>query len=75
MLPQLEYAKQNNLSVIVMNPNVTEDEEEKEKLPVDEKIQGMEKHSTYVWEHYVHPNKAIENILMIAHSAGGRCAA
>lgn len=77
VLPQLEYAEKHRLSVIVMNPNVREDEEVKEKgRRVDEKIYGMEKHSTYVWEHFVHPYiGSIEKILMIAHSAGGRCAA
>lgn len=35
----------------------------------------MDSHCTYVWENYVLTNEQnLDNVLMIAHSAGGYCA-
>ena len=35
----------------------------------------MDKHCVYVWRYFIEPYSKIKNILMIAHSAGGACAA
>lgn len=62
MLPQLDWAINfNNYPVLVMNPNF--------KIPG---LPDMGEHAKWVWKNYVEP-AGFENILLIAHSAGGGC--
>lgn len=71
VFPQLDYAKEKGYSVIVFNPNFSWNDD---GVPVDNRVWGMDWHSLFAWKTYVQPSKA-KNILMIAHSAGGGCAA
>lgn len=66
MLPQIDFAHQNDMGVVIMNPNeYPKDKEAPEEL--------LESHSEYVWQNYVESTSA-SSIYMIAHSAGGWCA-
>lgn len=71
VFPQLEWAKEKGYSAIVFNPNYRGNEE---GAKVPSCVSGMDRHSVFAWESYVEPSQA-ENIFMIAHSAGGGCAA
>lgn len=74
VLPQLEFAREHDMGVIVMNPNYRCDEDDK---PVPSRIMGMERHSLYVWERYLedHIGEHDKELFFIAHSAGGACMA
>ena len=52
-----------------MNPNYNRDPETNDQIPLNS---TMAQHALHVWKHYVLSSK-FENILIIAHSAGGFC--
>lgn len=57
----------NEYPVIVLNPN--ENKVDGEKIPLNF---SMTAHAYHVWMEYVEPS-GFESVLIIAHSAGGRC--
>ena len=57
MLPQIEWARANNIGILVMNPNVGE---------------SMSSHALAVWKQYVRDSN-FGQVHIIAHSAGGSC--
>ena len=68
MLPQLDWAvNHNKYAAIVMNPNQCFKAAE-QGLKVSSK--GMAEHAEYVWKTFVEKS-GFENLLLIAHSAGG----
>lgn len=67
MLPQVDWALKKGHSVIVMNPN----QSETNGVPVPYS-QTMAEHCSHVWRNYIEP-AGFKEILVIAHSAGGRC--
>lgn len=72
MIPDIEFAQKYGFSVLVMNPNYSQNEK---GVKVDRKIRGMNHHSNYVWENFVeNGNCPAKEIFMVAHSAGGGCA-
>lgn len=72
MLPDIEFAQNNGMSVLVMNPNYNRDAKDNR---VDKLIRGMNHHSNYVWKNFVENDKCpAKEVFMVAHSAGGGCA-
>ena len=70
MLPQVDWAVNvKEYSVLVMNPNLSNDEKTGEQIPF---CRNMQEHAVFVWEKYI-LDSGFENILVIAHSAGGGC--
>jgi hypothetical protein len=69
MLPLIEAAKRNNMSVLVMNPNLRADPLTHVPIPF---CGTMESHCSFVWDKYVTPSK-FKKLYVIAHSAGGMC--
>ena len=71
MLPQVEWAREHGVPVLVMNPNenYVEVNGRKEAVPI---CGSMNSHATYVWKHFV-MKSGIGKLLVIAHSAGGGC--
>ena len=69
MLPQLAWAAEKNYPVLVMNPNYNTDPKTKEKIPGNT---TMAQHCTNVWKNFVE-QAGFKDILIIAHSAGGKC--
>jgi predicted aldo/keto reductase-like oxidoreductase len=61
MLPQIEFAKERGIPVLVMNPNQK-----------SEGLHSMNEHCNYVWEQFVLAS-GFQRILVLAHSAGGGC--
>ena len=81
VLPFLEVAQKENLSVVIMNPNLNRDPKTNVISQYTITIQtvipynnSMTQHATFVWEHYVDPTDFNE-IYVVAHSAGGACLA
>ena len=71
MIPDIEWAQNNNYSVLVMNPNYTKDEDGNF---VDKKVRGMGRHASYAWEKFVENGVCpAKQLYVIAHSAGGAC--
>ena len=72
MIPFVEKAIKNNISVIILNPNerndFLDDTKEIKEFPTHEE------HSLYVYNNIVKKNKNIKEIYIIAHSVGGDCA-
>ncbi|TNV77681.1 hypothetical protein FGO68_gene17253 [Halteria grandinella] len=66
MLPLIDRAQKKNVSVIVLNPNFTN--QEQRELRVSAK--GSYDHSLYVWEKFIAPSK-FNKFYIVAHSAGG----
>ena len=54
MLPMLEYAKKNGMSVVVMNPNMDRDAQGR-KIYCS---RTMDSHCKYVWDRFVKTNPA-----------------
>ncbi len=71
MLPYVEKAINNGLSVIILNPNQREDFENKEKMI--QEFNSMESHCLYVYKNIIKPRKNIKEIYIVAHSMGGVC--
>ena len=71
MIPYIELATKNKLSVIIFNPNERKDFFN-DKKTID-KFSTMEKHCLYVYENIVKKNKNIKEIYIVAHSMGGEC--
>ena len=71
MIPYVEQAIKNNLSVIIFNPNERRDFLNEEKR-INE-FYTMEDHSVYVYNNIVKTNKNIKDIYIVAHSMGGSC--
>ena len=69
MLPLIDAAQRNNMSVLVMNPNLRANPVTKAPIKF---CSTMEAHCTFVWEKYVVPSK-FKKFYVIAHSAGGAC--
>lgn len=57
--------------MLVMNPNLNEDTRTGESIPIPY-CEDMTDHALFVWEKYI-LNSGFQNILLIAHSAGGGC--
>ena len=79
VFPMLQFAKENNFSVIVLNPNMSVDPISGAKIP---NCQTMQDHCNYVWQNFIAKSKtstanrcAAEKLAVVAHSAGGRCIA
>ena len=70
MKPYIEKAKQNNLSVIIYNPNERKDFDTGEMI---NEFFTMERHSVYVYNNIVKKNENIKEIYIVAHSMGGEC--
>ena len=71
VFPMVLWAKQRGLAVLIMNPNCSKD-------PITGKlIKGhtMDSHCEYLWEKLVANTLPDRPLLMVAHSAGGYCAA
>ena len=71
MLPYIENAIKNNMSVIIFNPNQKTDFMDDTK-PI-KLFPDHEKHSLYVYDKIVKSNKNIKEIYIVAHSVGGDC--
>lgn len=71
VLPLLRYAQEKGYSAIVLNPNMSHDP--LTKSPIDCSA-SMTRHCRYVWETLIRKSPA-KSTAMIAHSAGGMCAA
>ena len=69
MLPLIDAAQSNSMSVLVMNPNLRVDPITRAPIRF---CQTMESHCNFVWEKYVLPSK-FKKLYVIAHSAGGMC--
>ena len=69
MLPMIEKAIKNNVSILIMNPNTKTDPDSGLLIP---KCSTMESHVNYVWEKYVGPSK-FKKLYIVAHSKGGAC--
>jgi hypothetical protein len=69
MLPQIEWANENKLPVIVMNPNYNRDPKTSKSIPGST---SMRDHACFVWKNYVE-NSRFKKLFVIAHSAGGGC--
>ena len=65
MLPFLKFAQEQNMEVIIFNPNKRTDH--KKLIP---RISSLEHHSQYVWSTFVSPSPMSE-IYIVAHSCGG----
>ena len=52
-----------------MNPNYNVDPKTGYKVPLND---TMENHACHVWKNYIE-NSGFNNIIVIAHSAGGKC--
>ena len=79
VFPMLQFARDNNFSVIVLNPNMAEDPISGAQI---QHCQTMQEHCNYVWENFIAKKKtksenrcAAERLAIVAHSAGGRCVA
>jgi len=72
VLPFLELAKEKDIGVIVLNPNYNRDpNDRKTVVPY---CHSMPQHCCFVWENYIQPkNKDIDELYLVAHSAGGYC--
>ena len=66
MIPQVAWAFQNNIGVIILNPNFSFDDEKKEVNP---EVSGGLKHVDYAWKEYVMQTQG--NVFVVAHSAAG----
>ena len=71
MIPYIEKAIKNNMSVIILNPNERTDFSDDTKNI--EEFSDHEKHSVYVYNNIVKKNKNIKDIYILAHSVGGDC--
>ena len=71
MMPYVDKALKNKLSVIIFNPNERNDIKN-EKMKIKE-FDSMQKHSLYVYNNIVKTNPNIKEIYIVAHSMGGEC--
>ena len=71
MIPYVRKALENNLSVIIYNPNERYDFLNEEKRI--EEFYSMESHSLYVYNNIVKKNENIKEIYIVGHSMGGEC--
>jgi hypothetical protein len=72
VIPYVDRAIKNNISVIIFNPNERTDYlDDKRKI---EEFPTHEEHSLYVYKNIVKNNKNIKEIYILAHSVGGDCA-
>ena len=71
MIPYIEKAIYNELSVIILNPNERYDfENENKKI---NEFNTMKNHCLYVYNNIIKKNKYIKEIYFVAHSKGGEC--
>ena len=69
MIPDIDFARKNGFSVLVMNPNYSYTPD---KIKVSPQIRGMSHHSNYCWENFVEQDVCpAKEIFIVAHSAGG----
>ena len=71
MIPYVQKAVENNISVIIFNINMRTDFEDEKKII--EEFSTHEKHSLYIYNNIVKKNKNIKEIYFLAHSVGGDC--
>ena len=71
MLPFLDVCRDQNIPVLVMNPNLYCDPETGVAIPFS---RSMTAHAEYVWETYI-KDAGFDQISIVAHSAGGSCVA
>ena len=72
MIPYIEKALYNELSIIILNPNERYDFEYEDKKIKE--FNTMENHCLYVYNNIIKKNKYIKEIYIVAHSRGGECA-
>lgn len=65
MLPFLKFAQEQNMEVIIFNPNKRTDH--KKLIP---RISSLESHGQYIWSTFITPSP-ISEIYIVAHSCGG----
>jgi predicted alpha/beta hydrolase family esterase len=70
VLPFLSDAENNNMSVIIFNPNERNDPSTGEKI---REFTSMEKHCLWVWENIIKKYSPSKEIYIVAHSMGGYC--
>jgi len=69
IFPCLDFAKENDWAVVVMNPNYMSDPETRQRIPL---IDTPERHCSYIWNNYVSSSPA-QSLYLIGHSCGGLC--
>ena len=71
MIPYIELAIKNNLSVIILNPNERNDIYDKNLFI--EQFLTNEMHCLNVYNNVIKMNKVIKELFIVAHSRGGTC--
>lgn len=66
MIPLVSLASAQNWVTLIMNPNLTHDEQTYKPVPL---LNSREAHGQYVWERFVQSNNL--PIFIVAHSCGG----
>ena len=66
MIPLVNLASNHNWVTLIMNPNLTHDEQSYRPIPL---LDSREAHGRYVWERFVQSNSL--PIFLVAHSCGG----
>ena len=69
MLPFIDICRENNIPVLVMNPNLSSDPESGVTIPFSH---TMTDHAEFVWDKYI-KDSGFDQICVVAHSAGGGC--
>ena len=71
MIPYVDKAIKNKLSVVIFNPNERNDFfNDRKKIEI---FDSMENHCIYVYNNIIKTNKNIKEIYIVAHSMGGEC--
>ena len=72
MLPQIKFAVENDMAILIFNPNYEKDQNDK---PIDSLVNSKERHWNYVFKKFIKRKSKAEEVFVIAHSYGGRCCA
>ena len=75
IFPFIRFAKEHDMSVIVLNPNYNSDPKTKKRIINNG---SMESHTKYVWHKFIEEEKGAhispaQELYLVAHSAGGYC--
>lgn len=69
MIPFIEDAFKNQMSIIILNPNQRTDEFDK---PITQ-FNSMQNHTIYVYDNLIRLNQKIKELYFVSHSMGGEC--
>jgi hypothetical protein len=66
----VQNAYENNMSVIILNPNEREDPNTEKDIP---EFSNMTKHCVWTWENIIKKFSPAKEYYIVAHSMGGYC--